>query len=145
MFFVALAPLVCAHVFRLCHDALRTRVTQLRTQITKDLRSRRCIRIILLIHLRDLTRPPAKVHTSLTPHRTLEDREPDIVAYPNPVPEMTSCLAGMHGSFDPSLLLETVDSASQRELDLRDGLQRTVHFLHVNLLCHSLYFNLRPI
>ena len=93
-------------------------MTQLRTQLTKERHRRRFIRVVLLMCLRDLSRHPAVARTSLPPRRTLKDWDPDIVAYPNPNPEATSSLAGMHGCFYPSLLLKRADSASQRKHDL---------------------------
>ena len=89
-------------------------MTQLRTQLIKDLRRRRFIRITLLVHLRDLSRHPAKARTSLALRRTLKDWDPDIVAYLNPNLETTGGLAGMR-------LLERTESASQREHDLRNA------------------------
>ena len=93
-------------------------MTQLRTQLTKDRHRRRYIRVILLMHLRDLHRHSAKARTSLVLRRTPKDWDLDIVACPNPDPETTSGLAGMQRYFYTSFPLKRTESAGQREHDL---------------------------
>ena len=56
---------------------LRTRMIQLRTQRTRELRRLR--RIILFSHRR---RRPAEIHPPLPPRRTPKDRDSDITAIP---------------------------------------------------------------
>jgi hypothetical protein len=75
--FAAPAPLICAHVFFLSPITLRTRMTQLRTPHTKELRRLR--RIILFYRL---PRRPAEAYTPLPPRRTPKDRDSDITAFP---------------------------------------------------------------
>ena len=63
------APLMCAHVF-VSVITLRTRMTQLRTQSTKEVRRIGCI--ILFNHL---PRRPAEFYIPLSPRRSPKDRD----------------------------------------------------------------------
>jgi hypothetical protein len=75
--FVAPAPLMCAHVIFFYPIPLRTRMTQLRTQRTKELRR---LRHIILIYR--LPRQPAEIYSPLPPRRTPKDWDSDIMAFP---------------------------------------------------------------
>jgi hypothetical protein len=66
--FMTPAPLMCAHVF-VSVITLRTRMTQLRTQSTKEVRRIGCI--ILFNHL---PRRPAEFYIPLSPRRSPKDR-----------------------------------------------------------------------
>jgi hypothetical protein len=127
---------LCALMYFVSVTTLRIRMTQLRSQISKHLRRRRCIRVILWNHLRDLHRFLAKVHTSLTPRRTLKDKHPDMVAYPNP--ETTSRLARMHRYFYPSVLLLNDSVSKPKKAGLARCTAPFCTFSSVNLLSYSL-------
>jgi len=127
---------LCALMYFVSVTTLRIRMTQLRSQISKHLRRRLCIRVILWNHLRDLHRFLAKVHTSLTPRRTLKDKHPDMVAYPNP--ETTSRLAGMHRYFYPSVLLLNDSVSKPKKARLAGRTAPFCTFSSVNLLSYSL-------